>query len=62
MEKAKMTPEQASPILGISPNEIRYALRNGTLPIGRARKANRGKGYRYDIYKDLVMKYIGKEG
>lgn len=58
----KISPEQASPILGISPNEIRYCMRKGTLPIGHARLSN-GKGkrpsYRYDIYKNLVLKYVG---
>lgn len=56
----KITPEKAAPILGISPNEIRYCLRKGTLPIGHARKSNTGrKSYRYDIYKNLVMEYVG---
>lgn len=60
MENGKITPEQAAPVLGISPNEIRYCMRKGTLPIGHARKANRGKRqYRYDIYKNLVMAYVG---
>lgn len=60
-DSQKITPEQASRILGISPNEIRYCLRQGTLPIGHARKASRGRGYRYDIFLPLVLKYIGKE-
>lgn len=63
-ECQKVTPEQVAPILGISPNEIRYCLRKGTLPIGRARPSNstargRKKSYRYDIYKNLVMEYAG---
>lgn len=64
MNVEKISPEQAAPVLGISPNEIRYCLRKGTLPIGHARPSN-GIGkrttYRYDIYKHLVMKYCGLE-
>lgn len=56
----KISPEKAAPVLGLTPNEIRYCLRKGTLPIGHARKSNRGKNsYRYDIYKHLVLKYVG---
>lgn len=61
MNCERLSVEEVAPILGISPNEIRYCLRKGTLPIGAARKANRGKGYRYDIYRPLVEKYIGRE-
>lgn len=60
MDNEKISPEKAAPILGISPNEIRYCLRKGTLPIGHARRSSRGKRtYRYDIYKNLVMEYAG---
>ena len=56
----KISPEQAAPILGITPNEIRYCMRKGTLPIGHARKSTRGKrSFRYDIYKHLVLEYVG---
>ena len=64
MDKQKVSPEQASKLLGISPNEIRYCLRKGTLPIGCARPANSKKrgnrqSYRYDIYKNKVLEYVG---
>lgn len=64
MDNQKITPEQAAPILGISPNNIRHSMRNGTLPIGNVRPANtktRGhrQSYRYDIYKKLVLQYVG---
>ena len=64
MDNQKITPEQAAPILGISPNNIRHSMRNGTLPIGNVRPANtktRGhrQSYRYDIYGESfqVMKW-----
>ena len=72
-EKQKISPEQAHLVLGISPNEILYVMRKEmsipaekkTLPIGQARKASackRGRpSYRYDIYKQLVLKYVGLE-
>ena len=64
MQTQKISVEQAALILGISPNEIRYGLRKGTLPIGHARPASkRTRGnkpsYRYDVYKNLVMEYVG---
>lgn len=58
-DNIRLTPEQAAPILGMHPDCIRAAMRKGTLPIGHARKASTGKGYRYDIYKALVLKYVG---
>lgn len=59
-ENTRLTPEQAAPLLGIHPDGIRDAMQKGTLPIGHVRKASTGKGYRYDIYKALVLKYIGQ--
>lgn len=63
----RITPEQASPVLGISPTRIRnrmrrdYIKKTQELPIGRAYPSMTGKGFRYDIYKPLVLKYIGLE-
>lgn len=65
MEKLKISVEQAAPIMGISPNEIRYGMRMNKFnpPIGRARLANQNTGrrkkYRYDVYRNMVMEYIG---
>lgn len=59
-QSQRLTVRETSEILGISQNEIRFCLRKGTLPIGAARRANRGKGYRYDVYRPLVEKYIGR--
>lgn len=70
-DSLKISPEQASKILGISPNKIREDMRRGELPIGHVRK---GKKYRrktgprsyvektrceFDIYKPLVLEYVG---
>lgn len=65
MEKMKISVEQAAPIMGISPNEIRYGMRNNKFnpPIGRVRLANQNTGrkkkYRYDVYRNMVLEYMG---
>lgn len=63
MRGIKVSPEEVAPIIGISPNEIRKKLRDGTLPIGHARKAGknaRGRlRYTYDIFIPLVLEYTG---
>lgn len=73
MKNEKISVEQAARVLGISPNEIRKRLRDGTLPIGHARKSGTYKQlispgkyrtavrYTYDVYKPLIMKYVGLE-
>lgn len=59
--KNKVSVEEAAPVLGISPNKIRYYMRAGRFnpPIGQVRKTERGKSYRYDVYKEKVMAYVG---
>ncbi len=56
-----LTPEQASPLLGMSPDYIRAQLRRGMLPIGHAMKSPKGKHWRFMIYPEMLSKYIGKE-
>lgn len=70
-EGLKISPERASPVLGISPNEIRKRLRDGTLPVGHARKVGKYRRlvapgryedmtrYSYDIYIPMVLDYVG---
>lgn len=70
-EGLRISPEKASRVLGISPGEIRKRLRDGTLPVGHARKAGTyrrltGTGryetavrYSYDIYVPKVLEYVG---
>lgn len=57
----RITVEQASKVLGISPHEIRYhmRMRHFDPPIGQTRKSRSGKSYRYDVYKNKVMAYAG---
>lgn len=57
----KISVEQASEILGISPNEIRFGIRNNMFepPIGRCRKARSGESVRYDVYRNMVNEYAG---
>ncbi len=65
MEQIKLTPEQAAPVLGINPVRIRnrmrrdYIKKTNDLPTGKAYPSMTGKSFRYDIYKPLVMKYMG---
>lgn len=65
MEQIKITPEQAAQVLGINPVRIRnrmrrdYLKKTNDLPIGKAYPSVTGKSFRYDIYKPLVMKYMG---
>lgn len=61
MTTQKITVEEAAPILGMSPNKIRYYMRAKRFdpPIGQIRRSLTGKTYRYDIYKAKVMAYVG---
>ena len=57
----KISVEEASGVLGISPAQIRYYMRAGRFnpPIGQVRKVPGRKSYRYDVYKAKVMEYAG---
>lgn len=63
MHGQRISPEELSPVIGKSPNEIRKRLRDGTLPVGHARKVGQnGRGrprYAYDIFIPLVLEYTG---
>lgn len=54
----RVSVKEASQILGLSEDYIRYALRRGELPIGRAIKG-RGKQYIYLIYRELLKRETG---
>lgn len=59
--KNRVSVEEAAPVLGMSPNKIRYYMRAGRFnpPIGQIRQSLSGKTFRYDIYKNKVMAYVG---
>ena len=62
MAKACMSPEEAAPILGISPKNIRRDMRNGTLDLSIAidsKKAGK-KSWEFKIYPAKVEKIIGE--
>lgn len=61
MNDNKISVEQAAPVLGISPNQIRYYMQMNRFdpPIGQVRKVPGSKRHRYDIYKTKVMAYTG---
>lgn len=64
MRGEKLSVEEASKILGISPNEIRKRMRDKTLPIGTARVVGRisynGRNrYAYDVFVPKLLEYTG---
>ena len=62
MEKKKyMSPEEAAPLLGISPSKIRQYMRNGALDLGLAidPKKSGEKNWRFKIYPKKLYKVIG---
>lgn len=62
MQGMRISPEELAPVIGMSPNAIRYRMKNGTLPIGSAVKVGDTRGkrrYRYDIFIPKVLEYTG---
>lgn len=53
----RVSVRDAARLLGLSEDYVRYALRRGELPIGRAIKG-KGKHYIYLIYRDLLEKEV----
>lgn len=53
----RVSVKDAAQLLGLSEDYVRYALRRGELPIGRAIKG-KGKHYIYLIYRDLLEKEV----
>lgn len=61
----RVTVEEASAVLGIPPTRIRNRLRRDYIkkthdfPVGHAHRAETGKSFRYELYKTMIMKYMG---
>lgn len=61
----RVSVEEASTVLGIPPTRIRNRLRRDYIkktndfPVGHAHRAETGKTFRYELYKSMIMKYIG---
>lgn len=61
----RVSVEEASAVLGIPPTRIRNRLRRDYIkktndfPVGHAHRAETGKTFRYELYKSMIMKYIG---
>ena len=55
----RVTVTQAAKLIGASPEYVRYALREGRLPIGSAVKMSRK--WTYNIQSDRLNAYLGKE-
>lgn len=56
----KITVQQAAKMIGASPEYVRYALRDGRLPIGSAVKMS--TRWTYNISEGLLNAYLGKGG
>ncbi len=63
MAKAYMSPEEAAPLLGISPKDIRRNMRNGALDLGLALdpKKTGQKNWKFKIYPAKLYKITGGE-
>lgn len=55
----RVTVTQAAKMIGASPEFVRYALREGRLPIGSAVKMS--SRWTYNISEGLLNAYLGKE-
>lgn len=61
IEKKYLSPEDAAPILGLSPADIRKNMRNGVLDLGLALdpKKTGKKNWKFKIYPDKLNKITG---
>lgn len=65
MESQRVTPEEAAKVLGVSPTRIRnrlkrdYLKKTNDFPVGHAHRAETGKSFRYELYRSMIMKYMG---
>ena len=60
-EKKYMSPEEAAPLLGISPAKVRQYMRNGVLHLGLvvAPKKSGEESWRLKIYPAKLYRVIG---
>lgn len=60
-EKKYMSPEEAAPLLGISPAKVRQYMRSGALDLGLVidPKKSGEKNWRFKIYPAKLYKVIG---
>ena len=65
--KERISVEEASAVLGIPPTRIRnrlkrdYIKKTNDFPVGHAHRSETGKTFQYDLYKPMIMKYMGLE-
>lgn len=65
--KERVSVEEASAVLGVPPTRIRnrlkrdYIKKTNDFPVGHANRSETGKSFRYDLYKPMIMKYMGLE-
>lgn len=63
--KERISVDEVSAVLGIPPTRIRNRLRRDYIkkthdfPVGHAHRAETGKSFRYELYRSMIMKYMG---
>jgi len=58
MERMRMG--EASKVLGMAPETIRWLMQTGHLNIGDVFPSRSGKTHRFVIYRELVKQHIGR--
>ena len=65
MRGTRVSVEEAAPVLGVTPNKLRYMMRNKKMPdIGEAIKRSGRNGrprYEYHLYAPKILARVGLE-
>lgn len=62
MENQRLTVHEASKVLGISDQFLRYLLQQRKIDVGVAVKNSKNSGFRYLIFKSKVEEFVGNNG
>ncbi len=62
MEKERVSVNEAAEILGMAPHMVRFRMKRGTLPIGKAipPEKNGTSRWEFRVYRALLNKEIGR--
>ena len=61
MENDRISVKEASQILGVSQDMVRYMMREKLAHLGFVMPSRQGRGFRYVPYRGLVEKYKEEE-
>lgn len=56
----RMGIREASQVLGMAPETIRWLMQTGHLKIGDVFPSKTGKTHRFVIYRELVQRHVGR--